>query len=158
MAGEFTEIYLNDHWAGAGAGVAVARRLARHNRKNIWADRLRTLARDIEEDERTFAAIRDAMGVAGGRVKRLLARVGERFSALKPNGGSFGYSPLSRILETEMMLSGISAKQRLWVSLLVCCREDPRLAAFDLEKLEKRAEEQLELLRGFHRDAARGLS
>lgn len=158
VAADYIEIYLNDHWAGAGAGVAVARRLARHNRKTVWADRLRTLARDIEEDEHTFAAIRQAMGVSGGRFKRLLALVGERLSALKPNGGSFGYSPLSRILESEMMLAGVSAKHRLWVSLQACCREDPRLAGVDVERLEKRAEEQLELLRDFHRDAAGGLT
>lgn len=158
MAADYMQIYLNDHWAGAGAGVAVARRLARHNRNTAWGDRLSTLARDVEEDEHTLAAIRDAMGVSGGGFKRLLALIGERLSALKPNGGSFGYSPLSRVLESEMMLAGVSAKHRLWVSLLGCCREDPRLGGFDVERLEKRAEEQLELLRDFHRDAAQGLS
>lgn len=152
---EAIEIYLNDHWAGAGAGAALAKRLARHNRDTIWSDRLASLANEVESDEHTLQAIRQALGVSGGRIKRAAALGMERFSALKPNGRSFAYSPLSRVVESEAMMAGISGKHRLWASLRAACADDPRLSGFDLAGLEQRAERQLEVLRAFHGAAAK---
>ncbi|REK11848.1 MAG: hypothetical protein DWQ40_11905 [Actinobacteria bacterium] len=150
---ELLAIYLNDHWAGAAAGGALARRLWRQNASSDWGDRLRRLAEEIKEDDQTLARLRSHFSVDGGRAKRVFARASEIGSRLKPNGRMFGYSPLSRLLEAEAMLSGVAGKQRLWSA----CRHGlpPGSApAFDFETLERRAGQQLELLREFHHHAA----
>lgn len=148
------KLYLNDHWAGAGAGAALARRLATHNRDSVWSDSLREFAKQVESDEQALAAIRRALGVSGGDVKRVIALAGERISALKSNGGGFGKSPLSQVLEAEAMLGGVTVKRRLWSALGTCRSEDPRLAQFDFAGLERSAEKQMRLLREFQEHAA----
>ncbi|MEZ4425087.1 MAG: hypothetical protein R3E98_16950 [Gemmatimonadota bacterium] len=148
-------IYLDDHFAGAAAGAALARRVLRQNRDGSWGERLMWLAEQIEQDEDTLATVRQALDMDGGRLKRVLARLALPLGQLKLNGRLRGYSPLSRVLEAEGLLAGISAKHRLWAALEHTLAARPELAGFDLPRPEARADEQLELVRAFHRDAAR---
>lgn len=150
---QLLHIYLDDHWAGAAAGLSLARRMLRNNRRSPSADDLTWLVAQIEADLHTLVQVRRRLGADGGGVKRALAMVAERVARLKPNGRLLTYSPLSRVLEAEAMISAVAGKHRLWVALRYI---QPRteLADFDFEALERRAEEQLELLRSFHRKAA----
>lgn len=148
------EIYLDDHWAGAAAGIAVARRLAANNSNTQWGARLSDLVDQIEEDDETLARIRSSLGVDGGKAKRVLALAGERLARLKLNGRLISYSPLSRLLECEGIEAGVSAKRRLWSALLVGMGDFPELSEYDFERLMQRADDQLDLLRQFHSHAA----
>ncbi|HWB89693.1 MAG TPA: hypothetical protein VG872_10890 [Acidimicrobiia bacterium] len=147
------EIYLDDHWAGAGAGRSLARRLARNNAGTDWAWALEEVMGEIEEDDRTLETIRDRLGVTGGGVKRSLAQVGERVARLKLNGRLVTYSPLSKVLEVEALIAGVSAKRLLWTALGEIAANNPALAGFGFADLEQRADAQLATLRRFHRDA-----
>lgn len=150
----FLQIYLGDHWAGAGAGQRLASRMQRRNRNGVWADDLAWLANQIESDDQRLAELRAALGIDTGKAKRAMAVVVETLSRLKPNGRLTGYSPLSRVVEAEAMMSGVAGKHRLWASM---GRADPSgadLSDFDFAGLERRAEEQLEKLRAFHHHAA----
>lgn len=153
MADELLAIYLGDHWAGAGAGAALARRLARNNKSTVWAERLAWLADQVASDEQTLAAVREALGVEKGDLKRLGARAAERIAMLRPSGKLIGYSPLSRLLDTETMITGVAGKHSLWAALGTALHRDARLISFDFASLEQRAMEQLGLLRDFHRVA-----
>lgn len=149
---ELVHIYLDDHWAGAGAGLNLAERMMRNNRGTAWFDVLSRLVTEIRSDDRVLADIRERLGVEGGGVKRRLAVLGERMARLKPNGRIITYSPLSRVLEAEALISGVVAKRNLWVALhhgLV----GVEFPGVDFESLQERADEQLELLRSIHRDA-----
>lgn len=148
------EIYLDDHAAGAAAGLSLARRLFENNKNTEWADRLRDLTGQIEEDERTLNEIRDALGFEGGQAKRYLALAGERVGRLKPNGRLVTYSPLSRLLECEAMEAGVSAKKRLWATLAEGADHLPELSEYDFEALTARAEAQISVLTSFHANAA----
>ena len=148
------EIYLDDHWAGAAAGLALARRLRSHNRDTEWNPRLSGCVAEIEEDSRTLAQIRRDLGFEGGGLKRLAALAGERVSSLKPNGRIFTYSPLSRVLECEALQAGVSAKRSLWASLSEVYGSDPEMFGYDFDELVARADRQLELLGSFHAYAA----
>ncbi|HEX6287079.1 MAG TPA: hypothetical protein VFZ80_06310 [Acidimicrobiia bacterium] len=149
---QLVKIYLDDHWAGAGAGLNLARRMMRNNQGTAWIDDLSWVAAQIEADHRVLADIRKRLGVEGGGVKRRLAVLGERVARLKPNGRIIGYSPLSRVLEAEALISGVVAKRNLWAGLhqgLV----GVEFPGVDFESLQERADEQLELLRSIHREA-----
>ncbi len=148
------EIYLDDHWAGAGAGERLAHRLARNNSRTEWAEPLSRLADQVAEDERTLGDIREVFDFDGGKVKRNAAIAAERIGRLKTNGRLLTYSPLSRLLECEALEAGISSKRRLWGALEVAKGDIPELTPFDFPRLMARAEEQLELLRSFHGYAA----
>lgn len=140
------EIYLGDHWAGAGAGSALARRLRDSNIDTAWGEALTWLAEQIDRDQDALAEIRRAHGTRTGLVKRAFALAGERIGLLKLNGQLTGYSDLSRVLEIEALASGVAAKRRLWIAL----GHDERATACDVTELQQRAEEQLALLEEFH--------
>jgi len=146
-------IYLDDHWAGAGAGVALANRLAAENEGTPWHVTLCQIAVDIEADQQILARLRDAEPGGGGfSFKRVLAQGVERVGRLKLNGRLVGYSPLSRVLELEALMSGVQAKRGLWQAL----RQSEFTAGdVDLSELERRAVEQLDALSGIHEQAAR---
>ena len=144
------DVYLNDHWAGAAAGSALAARLAKENVKSPWGTDLASISDQIRADKKTLAEIRRQLHSNGGAMKKAVALVGERVTRLKPNGRLHRYSPLSRVLELEALISGVSAKQRLWVALQTMDQSAELLAAFDLQGLEDRANSQLDLLRSIH--------
>lgn len=150
------EIYLDDHWAGAGAGAALAHRLSRHNHATEWGSKLAWLASQVEQDQRTLNEIRTALGFDGGTLKRRAAQVGERLGRLKLNGRVLGYSPLSRLVEAEAMMTVVGAKHRLWGALGQSVAEYEPLTRFDFGQLAASAEKQLEILHMFHQDAAVG--
>lgn len=148
------DIYVGDHWAGAGAGTRLARRLHENNRDSPWAAELGRIADAVTEDDRTLAQVRDALDNGRGDIKRVLGLVGERIARLKPNGRVVSYSPLSRVVECEALLSGVAGKHRLWVALGRNVVGVPELAEFDFDLLEQRAEHQIETLRRLHREFA----
>ncbi|MDY7100634.1 MAG: hypothetical protein S0880_05555 [Actinomycetota bacterium] len=151
---ELLRLYLDDHWAGAGAGASLAKRLQQNNRDTPWAGELTWLARQVEEDDERLESLRRDIDAEGGTLKRYAARVGERIGRLVPNRRLRSYSPLSRVLETEAMMAGVAGKARLWTSLCAGGAGRTRLAPFDLERLGERAEEQLAVLHEFHERAA----
>jgi hypothetical protein len=151
---DLLHLYLDDHWAGAGAGASLAKRLHHNNRDTPWAGELAWLVEQIEADDDTLASLRRDVGADGGAVKRYGARIGERLARLKPNRRLHGYSPLSRLLEAEAMMTGVAAKQRLWASLRSGGAGRPQLASYDLPGLDERAGEQLAVLSALHEQAA----
>ena len=85
--------------------------------------------------------MRSAFGSIGSRLPpRGVARAGH----LKLNGQLRGYSPLSRVVELEGLLLGVTGKRGLWVTLGGLTGDRPVLVADELVGLRQRAETQLE--------------
>ncbi len=135
-------IYLNDHLAGGTAGLELARRTLNNNQGTVYESFLRDLVTTIEEDRRELEALMEILGIPQDRLKQLAARVAERAGRLKLNGQLTGYSPLSRLIELEGLLLGVTGKRSLWRSLKEVADHDSRLAVTDFDKLIARAEEQ----------------
>ncbi|CAN5837862.1 hypothetical protein BH23ACT4_BH23ACT4_01750 [soil metagenome] len=147
--------YLDDHRAGAAAGRALSKRMARENSDIGWAEKLADLADEIEADDRTLGQLRRVLGIRGGLAKRALARVAAAAGRLKLNRRLVGYSPLSRVLEAEAMMAGVTAKKCLWVAMRTCDNPGDQTAQFDFAALEKRALDQIQLLTEFHAASAK---
>jgi hypothetical protein len=147
------EIYLDDHWAAAGGGAALARRTARNNAGTVWAARLESLAADIDADERVLTLVRSELGLERGQWKRRLAMAGEVVGRLKPNGRVISYSPLSRVYELEGLIAGVAAKRCLWVALSRAFRSRQEVSSVDVAGMERRAREQADELAALHREA-----
>jgi hypothetical protein len=140
-------IYLEDHYAGATAGAARARRLADAEKDSADADALAGFADDAAADREQLATAMAALGIPTSRIKNELAAIGEKLGALKPNGYVLNRSPLSTIVEIEAMQMAVRGKRSLWESLQVA----PAVAALDLAVLAQRADEQLAVLDEIHR-------
>ena len=94
--------------------VPLARRSAGSNRGTTYGDALARIADEIEQDRRTLEAITDELDIPRDQVKNALAWGAERAGRLKLNGQLTGYSPLSRLVELEGLITGISGKISLW--------------------------------------------
>jgi hypothetical protein len=147
-------IYLNDHLAGAAAGLALAKRSLSRNPAGPLGDFLRTLVREIEEDRRSLEDVMRRVGARPNPVKIAGARLLERVGLAKLNGSVTGYSDLSRLLELEGLSAGIEAKRLLWLSLRSAVASHPPLASVDFDGLAERARAQREGLEEHRRAAA----
>ncbi len=142
-------IYLNDHLAGATAGVELARRAASENDGTEFGPPLRRLAQEIAQDREELVSLITEFGYPIDRVKVAVGWSAEKVGRLKPNGHVVGYTPLGRLLELEGLLAGVHAKQALWRALATTDEAQPRLAA-----LLARADEQAKTLEDLQRKAA----
>lgn len=155
MQQRLLNIYLNDHFAGASAGVELARRCRSNNTGTPLGDFLTGFIAEIESDRAALETLMSALDARQDRLKLTAAWVAEKAGRLKLNGQITGYSPLSRLIELEGLKVGIEAKRSLWLALKEIEDIDSRLATTDLDLLIKRAEEQLESLEPHRLEAAR---
>jgi hypothetical protein len=150
----YLAIYLRDHLAGATGGVELARRTASENQGSDFGGPLGELAKEIEEDRAQLLTIMRRLDVSGDPVKAGIAWAAEKVGRLKPNGRMRGYSPLSRVVEIETLISGVSGKLSLWRNLRALAPHERRLDAAELDVLTDRAESQLDRLHELCRRAA----
>jgi hypothetical protein len=150
-------IYLNDHLAGATGGVELARRARDANRdESEFGEPLARVCAEVEADRETLKAVVEHLKIRRDPVKPAAAWAVEKLGRLKLNGQLTGYSPLSRQVELEALLIGITGKTRLWKALAQAF--DGREGEFDFEQLAERAERQRDVVQELHlRAAARAL-
>ena len=143
-------IYLNDHLAGATAGVELVARMMSENEDSEFAAPLGKLCAEIGEDRDELVSIIENLGYPVDHVKIAAGWTVEKIARLKPNGQLRGYAPLSRLLELETLLSGINGKGALWRALEQTDAVEPA----KLERLAGRARRQATVVRRLHREAA----
>lgn len=152
-ARRFLRIYLQDHRAGAHAGVAIAKRLRDSNRGTPLGNDMVEIVDEIVDDGAFLAQVMAELDVRTDPVKVIGTRAAAALGRLKPNARLRRYSPLSRVLELEGLASGVLAKRALWTSL----REaGVQLAAGagELDRRSERATNQIRRISEHHRRAA----
>jgi hypothetical protein len=109
MADRWLSIYMRDHHAASAGGVGLARRAlgAYH-----------PIAQQIARDRETLEEVMRQLNVPPSAMKVRLVRMAERLGRLKLNGALFKRSPLSPIVELEVLVIGIRGKEALWTALL----------------------------------------
>jgi hypothetical protein len=147
-------IYLADHHAGAAAGLDHARHLLSRNPGTDAAVDLSRLVDEIGSDREQLERLMLALGVRPNPVKIALARAGAVLARLKPNGGLASSPPLSRLIELETLLLGITGKQALWQALEETPAANSR-AGLDFGALAARAADQAERVDRLRLQAAR---
>jgi predicted DNA-binding ribbon-helix-helix protein len=155
MNEKYLRIYLQDHLAGSTAGLELARRTRGANEETDYGPPLARIADEIEADRRHLQKIMEDLGFGPDRLKNAAAWGLEKAGRLKLNGQITGYSPLSRVVELEGLVTGISGKISLWVALLQIAPEEPRLDTALLERLRDRAEQQRATVEELREKAAR---
>lgn len=138
-------IYLNDHLAGATGGVELARRSHRNNRGTPYEADLARLAREIDEDRATLEALMERLRIPRNPIKSPVAWALEKVGRLKLNGRLLQYSPLSRVVELELLGSGVETKKALWIALRGLAARGLHLGV-DVEELVARARRQRRLI------------
>ena len=153
----YLAIYLNDHLGGATGGVELARRIRASSRgHDAFGQPLDRICKEIEEDRATLEQVIERLGFSRTIAKPAGAWVAEKLGRLKLNGRLRGYSPLSRLLELEGLLIGITGKMALWKTL--ASLDSVEHLGVDFERLATRAAEQRSAVDDLHRLAAAALT
>lgn len=139
-------IYLNDHLAGATAGTDLAKRLATAERAWSGGAELERLAGEIARDRQSLIDLMRELDVPVRRYKVWAAWAMEKAGRLKLNGRLVGRSPLSRVLELELMQLGVEGKVSGWRTLRTRAETDRRLDTGRLDTLLTRGREQADQL------------
>lgn len=135
-------IYLNDHLAGATAGVELAHRMAATHQDAVR----QSLAAEINRDRQALLDIMAQLGLPVRHYKTVAAWAGEKAGRLKLNGRLLSRSPLSDLEELELLRLGVEGKAAGWRTLRVLAESDHRLSTAWLDTLMARAREQADLL------------
>ncbi|AVZ38150.1 MULTISPECIES: hypothetical protein [unclassified Dietzia] len=148
MATEMLHTYMQDHHAGAAAGVDLFRRVAKDHEDPEIREVVARIGDETEEDLHSLEELMTLAGTAPSALKDLPARAAEKLGQLKPNQRFAQRSPLSDLLELEALTIAVRGKELGFRALLDI--GDPRLPQPTLEALVERAVEhgaQLEKLR-----------
>ncbi|NDL58843.1 hypothetical protein [Phytoactinopolyspora mesophila] len=141
-AQQLLAIYLNDHLAGATAGTRRMREVARIMQESQFGPELATLADEIASERAELESMMNSLGIPVRRYKIQLSVAAELAGRLKPNGRLVRRSPLSTLVELEVMRLGIEGKASGWRTLRSIAENDQRLSARRLDELSDRAEKQ----------------
>lgn len=139
-------IYLTDHLAGAAAGSRRMRRLAEAERDADDGRDLARIADEIEQDRVALRSMIDEAGISLRWYKSLAARAVEAAGMLKLNGTVLRRSPLTSVLELELMRMAVTGKLALWGAL----HDTPLTERHDFDVLIDRARAQLRDLEVAH--------
>lgn len=153
-AGKLLAIYLQDHRAGAAAGLRLIHR-CRSQASGQRAEMLAWLESSTDEDRRSLDTIMDGLGIRPARIKTTLSLVAERLGRLKLNGHLWKRSPLSPLMEFEALAAAVTTKRDLWRTLGSNTGLHGGLDTTELNRLEARATGQLERIEEHHTIAAR---
>lgn len=148
---EVLDTYLSDHFAGATAGLNLAKRMSRDSP----AGPLSEIAAEVESDRQTLRRLMATLNLRPSLLKTAIGWFGEKAGRIKFNERLFGRSGRNGLLELEVLIAGVSGKLQLWRALAEIASEDSRLEQFDFTALDRRAEEQRRRLEELHESAAR---
>jgi hypothetical protein len=143
MANDALSTYVEDHLAGATAGLELLEALSAQHQGDPTGALARSLLPEVEDDRRTLEGIARALD-AGSALKEAGAWIAEKVSRLKLHREAKGV--LGTFEALEAMSLGVLGKRALWRALAVAAGSDARLAGFDFGALAASAERQHALL------------
>ena len=149
---ELLRTYLQDHHAGATAGLELAKRAAGANKDNDYGAELERIADEIAEDRSVLEQVMERLEISPSKLKDAGGWTAEKLGRLKPNNRLLSYSPLSRVIELEGLMIGVTGKQALWEALQTAVGES--LDGISFPELSARAADQRARLEELRRRAA----
>ncbi|MFC8597423.1 NAD-dependent epimerase/dehydratase family protein [Isoptericola sp. NPDC057191] len=147
-------LYLSDHLSGATAGLGRIERMVADYQDLPLHPELAEVAEQIRGERELYRRLMRDLGLPRRPYRQLVAAVGERFGRLKLNGRVVSRSPMSVVLETELMRSAVVGKIGGWRTLEEHAAElglDPA----QFHELGVLAEDQLATLDRLHEHARR---
>ncbi|MFL0447809.1 NAD-dependent epimerase/dehydratase family protein [Corynebacterium xerosis] len=142
-------LYLADHATGATAGQNRIERMAEDFADTPVFAQLSTLAADIGAERALLERVIRELDLEPRAYRRALSWAGERAGRLKFNRRIAARSPMTLVLEAEMMRAAVAAKLGGWETL----RDNAEALGVDphtFGKLREAADEQLALLDEVH--------
>ncbi len=142
-------LYLSDHLTGATAGLERIERMVSAYRDTPFHGELAELAEQVRAEREVHRSLLDALDLPRRRHRQAAAWVAERLGRLKLNGRLVERSPLSALLEAELVRSAVLGKIGGWQTLGEHA-EELGLDPAQFTELVDLAHRQLAMLDRFH--------
>ncbi len=142
-------LYLSDHFTGSTAGLERIERMAAAYRDTPFHGELVETAEQIRAERELIRSLLDALGVPRRRHRQAAAWAAERVGRLKLNGRLIERSPMTAVLEAELMRSAVLGKIGGWQTLGEHA-EDLGLDPAQFDELIETARHQIAVLDRFH--------
>jgi hypothetical protein len=139
MAYHGLDVYLNDHLAGATAGVNLAEMATEEHQGDAHGAFFAEITSDIKADYDVLVQLMDDLAVEKSATKAALAEVGSKLSAPKFKGTD---DPLNAFVTLETLSIGVEGKICMWKALKTVAEGNPALGELDLDDLIARGEDQ----------------
>src|SRR5690606_2402976 len=109
-------LYLSDHLTGATAGLERAERMAAAYADTDFGEELERVALEIREERELLKELIDSLELRRRPYRQAAAWVAEKAGRLKLDERPGG-SPMTPLLESELMRSAVMGKLGLWQGL-----------------------------------------
>lgn len=151
---DLLNLYLSDHLTGASAGLSRIERMADDFVDSPVFATLSELAEEIRAERRFLKQLIHDLGFRQLRHRQVVAWAGEHVGRLKNNGRLVSRSPMTMVLEAELMRGAVMGKRGVWLTLADNA-EDLGLEAEVFTELAELAARQGEALEDVHAYARR---
>lgn len=139
MAYQGLDTYLNDHLAGATAGVNLSAIAAEEHKQDDHGQFFGQLASDIKADLATLQTLMADLAVDTSATKTAAAEIGSKVMKPKFTGDD---DDLNAFVTLETLSIGVEGKCCMWKSLKTVADGYPALGSLDIDALIARAEDQ----------------
>lgn len=147
-------LYLSDHLTGATAGVNRIQRMAHAYAGTDLGPDLERICAEIGDEVDLLREIIDVLGLRQRPHRQAAAWLAERAGRLKANQRLVDPSPMTPLLELELMRSAVNGKAGLWETLAALAA-DLSLPDDLFPPLADRAKDQAEVLARLHQRVRR---
>jgi hypothetical protein len=152
-AQQLLAVYLQDHHAAAGAGLALVRRCHQNNDGTEFERELGDLVANIASDADRLSDAMATLGVEPSRIKVVASQAGEVVAVSSRTAACSTTHRRAGSSNSKGLIAGITAKRQLWRSLHAA--EQDAFSRSELETLSARADEQIAVVDALHGLAAR---
>lgn len=135
--------YLNDHLAGATAGVNLAQMASEEHRGDEHGAFFGEIASEIKADYEKLERLLGELGIDRSATKTAAAEIGSKMMAPKFTGGD---DQLNAFVTLETLSIGVEGKLCMWKALKLVEDSNATLGSFDLDGLLERARSQRDRL------------
>jgi hypothetical protein len=111
-------IYLSDHLTGATAGLGRVERMAKDFTDTPFRAELSRLVEELSRERVQLRTLIHQLGVPQRPHRQAAAWLAEHAGRLKLNGRLFRRSPLTLVLESELMRAAVMGKIGGWQTIL----------------------------------------
>ncbi|MGC5627555.1 NAD-dependent epimerase/dehydratase family protein [Georgenia sp. Z1344] len=141
-------LYLSDHLTGATGGSARARRMADAHGRTELGPELADLAEQIESERLFLRDLVETLDLRPRAHRQVAAWAAERIGRLKLNGRLVD-SPMTPVLETELLRSAVIGKLGVW-EVLARLADELGLPRAVFDQLADDARQQAEVIGRLH--------
>lgn len=151
---EHLATYLNDHLAGAAAGLELIGHLIDHTNSDETRERLIAVRDGILEERRTLRSLMQDLTIGESSARRLAGWLSEKMTEIKLAVDDQGDGEFHEFEALELLSLGIAGKSCLWTALAAVADELPAIRKIDPAVLAQRSDEQRAVIQELRVEAA----